>query len=161
MIDLYLDLDLQMQVVVSYFHLYHTTDLALKNNLRRHNDRKIWVRSIIQRLNWFWPWIWKYDLDTATSSHHYNPAHCKTSFKKKQTDHAIRNREFIKQNRNFHIVLLDLHTKRITLTSHLVKTISNRLGKPETTTIGPKFVKIGARDYKTWLFPFEGSGHLW
>ena len=41
MIDLHLDLDLQMQVVVSHFHLYYTTDLALKNNLRRHNDRKI------------------------------------------------------------------------------------------------------------------------
>ena len=33
MIDLYLDLDLQMQVVLSHFHLYHTTDLALKSNL--------------------------------------------------------------------------------------------------------------------------------
>ena len=33
MIDLYLDLDLQVQVVVSHFHLYHTTDLALKSNL--------------------------------------------------------------------------------------------------------------------------------
>ena len=31
--DLYLDLDLQMQVDVSHFHLYHTTDLALKSNL--------------------------------------------------------------------------------------------------------------------------------
>ena len=33
MIDRYLDLALQMQVVVWHFYLYHTTDLALKSNL--------------------------------------------------------------------------------------------------------------------------------
>ena len=33
----------------------------------------------------------------------------KTNFKNKKIDHEIRNREFIKQNRNFHIVLLDLY----------------------------------------------------
>ena len=40
----------------------------------------------------------------------------------------------------------------MTLTSDLLKTISNRLGTPETTTIVPKFVKIGARNYETGLF---------
>ena len=43
----------------------------------------------------------------------------------------------------------------MTLTTHLVKTVSNRLGTPETTTIGTKFVNIGAIDYETWLFPHE------
>ena len=33
--------------------------------------------------------------------------------------------------------------------SDLVNTISSRLGQPEATTIGPKFVKIGARLHKT------------
>ena len=32
-----------------------------------------------------------------------------TNFKNKQIDHEIRNREFFKQNRNIHIVWLDLY----------------------------------------------------
>ena len=49
MSDIYLDLDLQMQIVdlVSHFHLYHTIGLALNCNISRQNDRKIRVRSII------------------------------------------------------------------------------------------------------------------
>ncbi len=49
----------------------------------------------------------------------------------------------------------------MTLTSDLFNTIINRFGTPETTTICPKFVKIGARNIETCIFPFEGSGHLW
>ena len=41
MIDLYIDLGIQMQVVVSHFHLCHIPDLALKSNIWRHNDRKL------------------------------------------------------------------------------------------------------------------------
>ena len=42
---------------VAFLFMYHTTDLALYGNLWRQNDRKIRVRSIIQRPNWFWPWL--------------------------------------------------------------------------------------------------------
>ena len=43
--------------------------------------------------------------------------------------------------------------------SHLVKTISNRLGTPETTAIDPKLVK-SVQEITKHVSPFEGSGHL-